>query len=99
MAVGDIVQVGPTSVANGAFLDLDPASAAVEWIIFNVYVPLDKAVEFYYYDGTNSILFDSDTTDGSRYNLVWRCSDTKFVRIKNVSGGAIFISADGSVTK
>lgn len=94
MAAGDIKQWGPTSVANNLFLDLQ-AGVGEEISVNNVYVEPAKAVEFYYYDGTNSIKFDSDSVEGSRYSLNWRVSNTIYIRVKNVSGGAIFLAADG----
>ncbi len=98
MAAGDVFQEGPTSIADAAFLDIQP-TASVEWVIHNAYVPEDKDVEFYYYDGTNLILFDSAVVGGTRFNHNWHATNTKYVRIKNVSGGAIFLAADGIVTK
>ncbi len=98
MAVGDVFQEGPTSIADLGFLDIQPA-ASIEWVIHNAYVPEGKAVEFYYYNGTDLILFDSDTAGGTRFNHNWHVTNTKYVRIKNVSGGAIFLAADGIVTK
>ena len=56
------------------------------------------AVEFYYYDGTNSILFDSDPSVGARLNLTHHCSNAKYVRVKNVGAVSIYIGADGMFT-
>jgi hypothetical protein len=98
MAAGDVFQQGPTSIADAGFLDINPG-ASVEWVIHNVYVPEGTAVEFYYYDGTNSILFDSDSVDGSRYNQNWHVVNGTRVRVKNVSGASAFLAADGIVTK
>lgn len=98
MATGDVFQEGPTSIADAGFLDIQPA-ASVEWVIHNVYVPLDVDVEFYYYDGTNSILFDSDAVDGTRYMLNLHVTNGTRVRVKNVSGASAYLAADGIVTK
>lgn len=98
MAAGDVFQVGPTSVNDAAFLDIQPG-AAVEWVIHNVYVPEGTAVEFEYFDGTNLISFDSDDVDGSRFNQNWHATNGTWVRVKNVSGAAAFLAADGMVTK
>lgn len=98
MAAGDVFQEGPTSTADDAFLDIQPGSG-VEWVIHNVLVDRGVAVEFYYYDGTNSILFDADSVDGTRYMLNLHVTNGTRVRIKNVSGGTIFLAADGIVTK
>lgn len=96
MAVGDVSQFGPTSVANNSYLDLQP-SAGVEVTVHNIYYA--GAVEFYYYDGTNQIMFDSDTGAGARLGYVYHCTNSKRVRVKNVSGGSIYIAADGIQTK
>lgn len=95
MAAGDIYQAGPSNVASSAFFALQPA-ASTAIVVHNIYYA--GAVELYYYDGTNSILFDSDATAGGRLNLTHHCSNTKYVRIKNVSAGSILIAADGMFT-
>lgn len=96
MAAGDAYQSGPTSVANNAYLDL-AQSSGVEVVVHNAYYA--GAVEFYWYDGTNQILFDNDSQAGTRGNRDWHCTNTKRVRIKNVSGSSILIAADGMTTK
>ncbi len=98
MAAGDVFQEGPTSISDAGFLDIQPG-ASIEWVIHNVYVPLDIDVEFEYFDGTNIIKFDEDAVDGTRFVVNWHVTNGTRVRIKNVSGGAAFIAADGIVTK
>lgn len=92
MPAGDIYQVGPTSVAAAGFFALRPA-ASTAVIVHNIYY--GGAVELYYYDGTNSILFDADQTAGGRVNVRHHCSNGVYVRVKNVGSGAIFVAADG----
>lgn len=94
MAQGVAYIVGPTSVANGSFLDLIPGSG--EAVVHNIYVPSGSAVEYYWYDGTNSIKFDSDTV--GRDNQQYHVTTTVYVRVKNVSGGSIYLGADGMGT-
>ncbi len=98
MAAGDVFQEGPTSIADAGFLDIQPGST-IEWVIHNVYVPEGVAVEFEYFDGTNIIKFDSDAVDGTRFMVNWHVTNGTRVRVKNVSGGAAFVAADGIVTK
>lgn len=98
MAAGDAYQKTPTSTADAAFLDLQPG-AGVEIVVHNVYVPEGKKVEYYWYNGTDSTLFDTDAADGTRYGMQFHCTNTIYVRVKNVSGGTIFIGADGMTTK
>jgi hypothetical protein len=92
MAAGDIFSAGPTSIADTAFMDIQPG-ASVNVVITNIYYA--GAVEFYWYDGTNSIKFDFDTTFGARLNVSHHCNNSRRVRVKNVSGGAIYMGYDG----
>ena len=95
MAVGDVVN-GLSSVSNGSYLDIVPGTG-VEWVIHNIY--WGNAVECYFYDGTNDVKFDSDTTYGGRIGAVFHCTETKRIRIKNVSGLSQYIGYDGIQTK
>ena len=97
MAAGDAVVQLSASVANNSFLDLQPG-AGVEWVIHNIYTVEGAAYELYWYDGTNSLKIDHDAAVG-RYNLQLHCTNAKYVRIKNVSGVANHLGADGMVTK
>jgi hypothetical protein len=96
MAAGDVANFGPTSTANGSFLDLQP-SAGVEVVIHNI--GYAGAMELYYYDGANSVKMDEDATAGSRMAVFLHCTNSKYYRIKNVSGGTVYLSADGMQTK
>ena len=96
MAAGDAYVVAPTSTANNASLTLAQGSG-VEVVVHNIYY--GGAVEFYWTDGTNPIKFDSDTALGGRLNLQHHCTQTRYISIKNVSGGTIFIGADGMTTR
>ena len=98
MAAGDVFQEGPTSISTGARLDIQPA-AGEEWVIHNVYVPEGTAVDFEYFDGTNTITFDSDSVDGSRFNLNWHATTGTRVRVQNNTTSAAFFAADGIKTK
>lgn len=93
MAQGVAYIKPPTSVADGAYLDLIPSGEAV---IHNIYVPMGSAVEYYWSDGSNNIKFDSDTV--GRDNQQYHCSSAGYIRVKNISGGAIYIGADGMGT-
>jgi hypothetical protein len=96
MAAGDIANFGPTSTADAAFLALQP-SAGVEVVIHNI--GYAGAMELYYYDGTNQVLVDTDATAGSRLGLFLHCTNAKYYRIKNISGGTVYLCADGMTTK
>jgi hypothetical protein len=96
MAAGDAYRVGPTSVADTAYLTIQPGSG-VEAVVHNIDVPVGTAVEVYRYDGTNSILLDSGSESYSDFH--WHVTNTHYLRVKNVSGGAAYLAADGMVTK
>jgi hypothetical protein len=96
MAAGDVYNAVGVSVANNAFLDFQPGSG-VEVIVHNF--SYGGAMELYYYDGTNSILVDSDPGAGSRLGFFLHCTNARYYRIKNVSGGAIHLAGDGMVSK
>jgi len=95
MAVLDKV-VNITSVANNAFLDVQPG-AGVEWVIHNLM--FGGAFELYWYDGTNSILIDSEGANGGRTNLVYHVTNGVRLRMKNTSGGTTFLGYSGVITK
>lgn len=95
MAAGDIIN-GHSSISNNSYLTLQPDSG-VEWCIHNILYA--GAVELEYYDGTNTIKFDADSAFGARLNLCLHCTNSKYYRVKNVSGGSIYIGYDGVQTK
>lgn len=96
MAVGDKVYFGPTSVLAGEFLNLQPA-AGVEVTVHNIVH--EAGVELYFFDGTNSVLCDSDFDGGRWAQEFLNCSNTKYYRVKNIDTVARLIVADGVQTK
>lgn len=96
MAAGDAYIVAPASISDAAFMDLQPGSG-VEVVVHNIYVPEGTAVEVYYYDGTDTIKHWSGVT--SLYNLQFHCTNAVYIRVKNVSGSAAILAADGMTTK
>lgn len=95
MAAGDVFS-DLQSIANNAYLDIQPSSG-VEATIHNVYYA--AAVEFHWYDGTNDITFDSDSSAGARLGMVWHVKNGLRLRIKNTSGVSALIGYDGIQTK
>jgi hypothetical protein len=94
MAVGDAV-VNNSSVATGAFLDIQPG-AGIEWMIHHVHH--EAAVELYWWDGTNQFLISSSS--GANYeNLNARVTNTIRLRIKNTDAATKRIGYDGVQTK
>jgi hypothetical protein len=94
LAVGDTIN-GITSVAAGAYLDLQP-TGTVAWVIHNIYHGSDIQLE--YYDGTNSCIFDTDAGSGVYGKFAFHCTNGIRIRVKNTTGGAILIGYDGIVT-
>lgn len=98
MAAGDAYIKAPASIANGNFMDLQPG-ASVEVVIHDIYVPTGTAYEVYFSDGTNNILYLSMPAGGAALNLQAHCSNSYYVRVKNTSGSAAYMSASGMTTK
>lgn len=96
MAVGDVV-ANTASVANGAYMDIQPGEG-VEWVIHNLYWA-DGDIELYKYDGSNTIKYHSDTNFGALLNVFLHCTNGDYLRIKNVSGDALICGYDGIITK
>jgi len=96
MAAGDAYIVSPVSTADAAHLDLQP-SAGVEVVVHNIYIPEGTPVELYYYDGTDTI--KHLTAFSSLYNVQFHCTNGTYIRVKNVSGAAAILAADGMTTK
>jgi hypothetical protein len=96
MAAGDAYIKLPASVADTAHMDLTAGSGA-EIVVHNIYVPEGTAVELYQYDGTDTIKWMSTNT--SLLNLQLHCTNTEYIRVKNVSGSAAIMAADGMFTK
>lgn len=95
MAVGDTFS-GLSSVAAGAYLDIQPG-AGVEAVIHNIYHASDVQLE--QYDGSNSLIFDTDTGAGIYAKYAFHVTNTIRIRVKNTTAGSILIGYDGIVTK
>lgn len=99
MAAGDVFSLIPTSVAAGATYDVQP-SAGVEAVIHNLYWPQStNSIQLYWKDGTNTILFDSETVAGGRFNAHYHVTNAKWLGIKNTTAGAVLVAYDGVQTK
>jgi len=95
MAVGDVVS-DIQSIASGSYLDIQPASG-VEWVIHNIYHESDIQLEFY--DGTNSLIFDTDTGAGVYARFAFHVTNARRIRVKNTATAAKLIGYDGICTK
>ncbi len=96
MAVGDVYS-DIQSVAAGAYLDIRPA-AGVEVVIHNIYHEYDVQLEFY--DGTNSLIFDTDAGAGIYAKYAFHVNNTRRIRVKNTHATlAKLIGYDGVQSK
>lgn len=93
MTAGD-KKIIHTSVANGAYLTIQPGAGEV-WQIHNFYFGGDW--ELYRTDGTNTILVDSNSGPGSIQKRAMLANNTYYFRVKNVSGGSKYYGYDGLV--
>ena len=95
MAVGDVFS-GISSVAAAGYLDIQPA-AGVEVVIHNIYHDSDIQLEFY--DGTNSLIFDTDTGAGVYAKYAFHVTNARRIRVKNTAAVAKLIGYCGVQTK
>jgi hypothetical protein len=95
MAVGDVFN-GLSSVAAAGYLDIQPSSG-VEAVIHNIYHESDIQLEFY--DGTNSLVFDTDAGAGIYAKYAFHVTNAKRIRVKNTASAAKLIGYDGVQTK
>lgn len=94
MALRD-VRSGISSVNNDAYLDIQPSSTE-EWAVHNIYFA--GAVEMYFYDGSNELLFASEPAAGVYACHDFHCTNTRRIRVKNKSGSSMLIGYDGVLT-
>lgn len=94
MAIGQAV-INSSSIAAGASLSIQPSGSA-EWVIHNILVPEDVAIELYYYNGTTDTLIE--TTSGSYFDVHFHVINARYYKVKNVSAETIIIGYDGVIT-
>lgn len=93
-AVGDTA-AACSSVANNAFLDIQPGSG-VEWVVHNLW--FEDNVELQRYDGTNAVAV-AQYSQGFK-DLVTHVTNSNRIRVKNIHGSAAkLICYDAIVTK
>jgi hypothetical protein len=95
MAVGDVTS-DIQSINAGSYLDIQPGSG-IEWVIHNIYH--EDQVQLEFYDGSNSLIFDSDTGPGIWAWYEFHCNNTRRIRAKNTAATSKLIGYDGVVTK
>lgn len=83
-----------SSVANGSYLTIQP-SAGQEYIVQNIYGPYGSALELYRTDGTNDIKIDYANSEGGWGLVKHFVTNGIYLKVKNVSGGSIYVGYDG----
>lgn len=97
MAVGDTVTAWASKAAN-ATSDVQPGSGA-EWLIHTLVAQSGKSMEVYMTsDGSTFTLVDT-ITGGSVHNLIYRLTNSVWMRLKNIDAGTAYNGYQGVVTK
>lgn len=93
----------PLPIYNStSFQDINPSilslAAGSEFDIHNVYYNAPYAIGTW--DGTTSVLFDSDTGTGARMGVLYHCNGIQWVRVYNQSSyNTLQVSFDGVQTE
>jgi hypothetical protein len=96
MARGDAITAALSSVAAGAFLDMQP-SAGVEWVIHNISAPTTATIEVHY--GSSAASVCTMQVTGGVMGVFFHCTNTTYYRVKNAGDTAVDVGYDGMVTK
>jgi hypothetical protein len=94
MTIGDMVN-DQVELLTTQSLDIDPASASVEWAIHNIYIPIDGTCEIYRTDGTLTTLFMTVSNSLLSYNF--HCSLYSYITVKNIGTSTITVGYDGLI--
>ncbi|MGQ9545924.1 MAG: hypothetical protein ACUVTR_01995 [Dehalococcoidia bacterium] len=94
--VGDVFSDCGAQIANNAYKTIQPATG-YEAAIHNIYFEDDIEIEWY--DGTNTVAFDSVTGKGVYPCYGSHVTNSIYIRVKNVGGEAHSIGFDGVYTK
>lgn len=95
-AKGDVFSAYSVDVADDGYLDILPA-AGHEAVIHNIYWEDDVTIEWF--DGTNSLVFRSETGAGGLAFYAFHVTNSIRIRVRNVGGEAHDIGYDGIYTK
>ena len=95
MAVGDAVS-GYASVANNGTTTIQPG-ASIEWLIHTLFSESGAQLTVQMTDGTDKTV--DVLAGGSVHGLTWRLTNSIYMKIKNTSGGTVYIGYQGVITK
>jgi hypothetical protein len=96
MAAGDVYNQGVTATALNTYFTIQP-TAGVEVVIHNITHSTDATLEFF--DGTNSVIVDTQVGNGSWMGMFLHCTNSKYYRVKNTNASSNNICCDGVQTK
>jgi len=96
MAAGDVVSDYSDDLAADAYMSIQPA-AGVEWVIHNIYC--GATCEVYWSNGSKEIPIFSATGAAWISGMFSHCTNGKYLKVKNKSGGASDFGYDGIITK
>lgn len=97
MAVGDTVE-SFDQLANNATKDIRP-TAGNEWTIHAVYAGAACQLTWENSDGTSLGVFDSKSAAGAWLNYFFEVTNSRWLRVKNNSGGTANYAYSGKQTK
>lgn len=96
MAKGDVYAQGISPIAQNSYFNIQP-DANTECVIHNISHSTDAVLE--YYDGTNSVVINTQTGAGAWMGMFLHCTNSKYYRVKNTNASSNNICCDGVYTK
>jgi hypothetical protein len=96
MAAGDVYNKFEVFTTGGEFCNLQPA-AGVEVVVHNI-SHVNQA-ELQYFNGTDFVVVDTQSGNGSWIGMFLHCTNTLYYRVKNTNSGPNSICCDGMTTK
>jgi hypothetical protein len=93
---GEVFSAYENGLADEGTLDVQPAEGG-EAVVHNIWY--GGAVEIYRNDGTNTVKVNEDSSSGIMEWLAYHVTNSEYITIKNVSGGAVDVGYDGIYTK
>ncbi|MFA5760173.1 MAG: hypothetical protein WC877_00160 [Dehalococcoidales bacterium] len=96
MTIGDVIS-GMSTVLSTQSLSVQPISGTSQWTIHNIYIPQFSTCEIYRSTSADDILIL--TTSQSLLSYTFHCTNTYYIKIKNIGTGSVVIGYDGVTAK
>ena len=97
MAVGDTVTAWASKTTTST-TDVQPG-AGVEWLIHTLVSQSAKAMEVYLTENGSTFTLVEAQSGGAVQGLMYRLTNTTWMRLKNTDGGTAYNGYQGVVTK